>query len=158
MGEPSFTWDYGTDFRFVPWDQLILWPKPLSRIVAQMNWPTLEFFCASEFDSPDEPGSGLIHMNHDFVMKLDQLRARIEVPLHINSGFRTAAWNKRVGGKQSSAHRKGFAVDIRVAQSGRRFTIVEAALAMGFKRVGIGKTFVHLDASLTLSQQVLWLY
>lgn len=33
-------------------------------------------------------------------------------PLKINSGFRSSALNRAVGGSSTSAHRKGFAVDV----------------------------------------------
>jgi len=158
MATPSFTWDFGHDFRFLPWDQIVLWPKPLTRVLATMSWPKLENFLPHEFDSPDEPGSGLLYMDHHFVMKLDQLRTELGFPMRINSGYRTAAHNKAVGGKQSSAHRKGLGADVHCLSSGRRFLIAECALEMGFKRVGIGKTFLHLDASTHLPQKVIWLY
>ena len=34
----------------------------------------------------------------------------------------------------------------------------DAALKVGFKRIGVGKTFIHLDDDMTLPQNVIWNY
>jgi|TARA_Y100000310_G_C20668031_1_gene808695 uncharacterized protein YcbK (DUF882 family) len=44
---------------------------------------------------------------------LEKIRAKIERPLKINSGYRTSEWNENVGGAKSSQHLKGLAVDFR---------------------------------------------
>lgn len=121
-------------------------------------WKGIEFFKPEEFDSPDAPGSGGEHMDPAFIEKLDYLRAEIGYPLKITSGYRTDAHNKKVGGKESSAHLGGFAADISAPISKHRFGLVKMALQYGVKRIGIGQTFVHLDLHPTLPQGVIWLY
>lgn len=122
-----------------------------------MTWKDIEFFRPYEFDSPDSPGSGQ-KMDLSFVQKLDQLRKKLGFPLVVQSGFRTPEHNAQVGGVDCSAHEAGKAADLRALSSGTRFAILSAALNMGFTRIGIGKTFVHLDDDPTKPKQVAWLY
>lgn len=121
------------------------------------QWSDIKYFKPVEFDSPDAKGSGA-QMNLDFVAKLDKLREAVKMPLTILSGYRTPEHNAQVGGVDSSAHETGHAVDLFALSSGMRFLLIETALRMGFRRVGVGGSFVHLDDSLTHAQDVVWLY
>ncbi len=78
---------------------------------------------------------------------LDKTREKAGIPFVINSGFRTVAHNTKVGGVPNSAHIDGTAVDIRSRNSEETMRIVQSALEVGFTRIGIAKTFVHLDIS-----------
>jgi uncharacterized protein YcbK (DUF882 family) len=120
-------------------------------------WADVKHFKFSEFDDPTEKDSGL-NMSIEFIHLLDQLRTKVGFPFEVNSGFRTEAHNNAVGGKPESAHTKGLAADIHCSTSGDRYEIVARALELGFKRCGIGDSFVHLDLSFDLPQRVLWLY
>jgi uncharacterized protein YcbK (DUF882 family) len=111
----------------------------------------------NEFDSPDLPGSGW-SMSILFLNKLDDARALAGIPFIINSGFRTEAHNKKVGGKSDSSHLKGCAADIRVNDSRSRFIILKALQAVGFTRIGIGNGFIHVDDDQDKSQEVIWVY
>ncbi len=122
-----------------------------------MDWDNVIYFKSKEFDSPDKPGSGA-RMDPDFVRELDSLRHRLGFPLVINSGYRTTDHNTSVGGKADSAHTKGLAVDIKCHDSRTRFRIVVEAAFMGFTRIGVAKTFIHLDADDTKPRSVMWLY
>lgn len=121
------------------------------------NWDEIKYFKQQEFDSPDQVGTG-INMNFEFVKILDKIRKQCGFAFTINSGFRTPAHNATVGGKSESAHTDGLAVDIAVQDSRQRFLIIKYALENGIKRVGVAKTFVHLDYSIGLPQEVAWLY
>lgn len=44
---------------------------------------------------------------------LDLVRAHIDKPIHINSGYRCKELNEAVGGAENSYHMKGLAVDFR---------------------------------------------
>lgn len=121
------------------------------------HWQHVKHFHLKEFDSPDVPESGM-NMDLAFVLKLDAIRDRCGFPFKIRSGYRTAAHNARVGGVDSSAHEAGKAADIQAESSVARFKILTEAVRMGFQRIGIGKTFIHLDDDESKTQQVAWLY
>ena len=122
-----------------------------------MIWATIKHFKPSEFDSPDAPGSGVL-MNIAFVAKLDKLREMFGAPIIIRSGYRTAKHNAIVGGVDSSAHTGGHAADIAAVSSRTRFKLVDFAMTIGFRRIGIGTSFLHLDDSPDHDQDVIWLY
>ena len=46
--------------------------------------------------------------------KLEKLRKIIEKPIHITSGYRCFAYNRKVGGVANSYHLIGLAADIKV--------------------------------------------
>lgn len=120
-------------------------------------WEQIKHFKHSEFDSPDLADSG-INMNIEFIKMIDQLREICGFPFKINSGYRTEEYNKIVGGVDSSAHEKGVACDISVSNGREKYDIIRAAIELGFTRIGIGKTFVHLDMDFDLPQRVIWTY
>ena len=118
-----------------------------------------KYFKLSEFDSPDEPGSGS-KMNYTFLEKLDYARGNAGVSFKITSGYRTEAWNTKVGGRVGSSHLKGLAADIAFNGSRECFLIVKSLLDVGIKRIGISKTgrFIHCDVDNIKDGDVLWLY
>lgn len=120
-------------------------------------WSTIKHFQPYEFDSPDLPGSGH-QMDHDFIKLLDEIRELVGQPLYINSGFRTLTHNFMIDGKKDSAHLHGYAADIRCTNSTLRYKLQKAANQVGIRRIGIAKTFIHLDNSPDLDQDVSWLY
>ena len=104
----------------------------------------MKYFNYAEFDSPDLPGSG-VEMQGNFLSMLDEARGIAGIPFKITSGYRTEARNKKVGGVPSSAHVKGLAADIACTDSTKRMMIVRALLEVGFTRIGIADTFIHVD-------------
>lgn len=122
-----------------------------------MKWPGIRFFDSTEFDSPDSPGSGEL-MKLGFVKKLDILREECGFKIKVESGFRTPKHNTDVGGEPNSAHLTGEAADLVCINSRTRYVMLSNAMNLGFSRIGIGDTFIHLDDSTTLDQRVVWLY
>jgi uncharacterized protein YcbK (DUF882 family) len=122
------------------------------------EWDQIQYFKPCEFDSPDAPGSGEQHMHLSFIDKLEQLRHYCGFPFIINSGYRTHAHNAEVGGVANSAHTRGYAADIRIHSSRERFRLVDNALIIGFRRMGVAKTFIHLDDDPSKPPEMLWLY
>jgi zinc D-Ala-D-Ala carboxypeptidase len=117
----------------------------------------LTYFTITEFDSPDEVGSGY-RMNKDFIRRLDTARGIAGIPFKINSGYRTAAHNTKVGGRVGSSHKKGLAVDIGYYGSRERYLILNALMQVGINRIGIAKTFIHCDVDKNKDEDVIWLY
>ena len=59
-------------------------------------------------------GSDVVLLDEELVVLLQCIREHFGKPLHITSGYRTAAHNKSVGGAAYSQHLYGRAADIRV--------------------------------------------
>jgi len=126
------------------------------------NMSKFRYFKYSEFDSPDLKGSGE-RMNDDFIHMLDEARNCAGMPFHINSGFRTKEHNQSLRNRgfkavKNSAHLKGLAADIRCKTSRERWLIIDSLIFAGFKRIGVGKTFVHCDTDKTKTQDLIWDY
>ena len=117
----------------------------------------MKYFKLEEFDSSDEPGSGA-KMHKEILHMLDAVRKEYGKPIKINSGYRTEARNKKIGGVPNSSHLKGLAVDISCKNSKDRFALVNLLLKAGFKRIGIAGSFIHVDIDKNKSQNVIWGY
>ena len=121
-----------------------------------------KYFKLSEFDSPDRPGSGEL-MEHEVIQALDIARDIYGYPMVITSGFRTIEHNRSLiergyAASPNSSHLLGWAVDIAVPNSQRRFLMVEALLDAGFHRIGLGKTFIHVDMDPNKTPNCIWTY
>jgi len=114
-----------------------------------------EYFKLEEFACPD-CGKNLI--SPALVDRLNEAREIAEVPFIINSGYRCEKHNKEVGGSPTSSHLKGLAVDIRTTNSSDRFKILSSLLASNFRRLGVGKDFIHADLDSAKAQEVIWDY
>ena len=108
-----------------------------------INWLVLKHFKKEEFDC--RCGCGLNNMDDGFLLCLDEARGNAQIPFRINCGCRCEKHNKEVGGVKDSAHTKGLAVDISVSNDKSRFIIVSALLDLGFERVLLYPTFIHVD-------------
>jgi len=117
----------------------------------------MKYFTITEFDSPDEVGSGRL-MNVDFLEKLDLARSKFDKPIKINSGMRTSAHNAKVGGKSNSSHLTGYAADLHCNSSRDRYDLINCLLDVGFNRIGVGNTFIHVDSDPSKSPDVIWTY
>tara|TARA_R110000744_G_scaffold237580_1_gene355035 strand:- start:219 stop:578 length:360 start_codon:yes stop_codon:yes gene_type:complete len=116
-----------------------------------------KYFNYEEFDSPDLQGSGK-NMSDELISMLDVARKKYGKAIVPNSGFRTRDHNAKVGGTSNSSHLKGLAADIKCVNSTDRFKLEGILREVGFKRIGIGETFIHIDIDKDKSQNVLWTY
>jgi hypothetical protein len=123
------------------------------------EWSKIRWFSSEEFDSKDLPGSGLSGMQAPFIFKLDELRGRWGKALSVNSGFRTAEHNARVGGKPNSAHLRGLAADLKTSGLTEAIRLAICAAQMGFKRIGVDKAgrYIHVDLDEALPMAT-WFY
>lgn len=117
----------------------------------------MKYFKIEDFDSPDMKGSGS-RMDGKFLQRLDYARYLAGIPFVINSGYRTRKHNDKVGGSPNSSHTRGYAVDIHCTDSVSRSKILDALKAAGFTRIGIAKTFIHVDNDPDKAPNVVWLY
>lgn len=124
-----------------------------------MNWDKYTFFSREEFDSKSEGEEGTgDNMQERFLDSLHHARIIAGVPFVINSGYRTAAHNAKVGGVPNSSHTKGYAADIRTRNNEERYKILSALVRVGFDRIGIAKTFIHVDSDPDKTENRVWLY
>ena len=91
------------------------------------------------------------------VNRLQQVRDEIGQSIKITSGLRCSARNEAEGGNAFSAHLSGHAADISCTHSHKRMILLPALCDL-FHRVGIAKTFIHVDIDPTKDQGVLWTY
>ena len=97
------------------------------------------------------------NMNKDFLFVLDEAREFAGIPFVINSAYRSPEHPLSIK-NPSSSHIKGLAVDIKATDSKTRFKIVKALIEVGFTRIGIADTFIHVDLDLNKTQNVIWTY
>ena len=117
----------------------------------------LKYFTLDEFDCPTFKGSG-VNMDSTLLRMLDDLRERYGKPLRVTSGYRTKEHNEAVGGVPNSSHLRGVAVDIAATSSRERHDILKLAFEVGFDRIGIANSFLHLDIDDTKPKDCIWTY
>jgi uncharacterized protein YcbK (DUF882 family) len=118
-------------------------------------WENVEHFSPEEFDSPDKEGSGRM-MNIYLIFLLEEIRKRINLPIKITSGYRTIEHNRKVNGDFDSSHLKGLAADIYCENNVYRYLILQYALLLRVKRIGIYKKHIHIDIDKSKQQFVFW--
>jgi len=121
----------------------------------------MRHFNLTEFDSKDVPGSGC-HMDVNFLKMIDLARSYAGVPFIITNGFRTPEYQedlKRRGYQvaQNSSHLIGKAADI-AAPDHTKKAIIDGLYQAGFRRIGIGRTFIHCDNDSAKVNPAVWGY
>lgn len=91
-------------------------------------------------------GTGKITINEDALDRLQELRVMLGKPMIVNSAFRSAEHNRRVGGAPGSKHLQGTAFDISMANHDP-VTFIAMAREAGFKGIGTypRSNFIHID-------------
>lgn len=122
-----------------------------------MSWfKDKEFFCRCgrpECDAPKQPHPLLLS-------KLELARAYYGQPMRVTSGARCPTQNAAVGGKPDSTHLTATGADIACSSSRDRWQMLAAFGMAGFRRLGIGKGFVHVDVAADPAHplDVVWTY
>lgn len=116
-----------------------------------------EFFTQRDFERASPPCS-IEDMDKEFMEMLTIARWHSGVPYKINSAYRTYNHELQKGRDGTSSHTKGMAIDIRAEDSRTRFMIIDGLLKAGFVRIGIGKSFIHVDDDPDKDQEVIWEY
>lgn len=89
-------------------------------------------------------------VSDELVEKLQKLRELTNFPITITSGYRCPAQQKNLRAlgyetaKGVSSHERGLAVDI-VCGAFDGKMLAELARKAGFKNIGIGRRFIHVD-------------
>ena len=113
----------------------------------------LRYFKLSEFAFKC---CGSVAMNEEFLLKLDRARAIAKIPFIVTSGYRCEKHNRAIGSLDTSSHLKGRAADIACTSDRNRYLILVAAIASGIKRIGVYKTFLHLDYDRKKTSRMIW--
>lgn len=103
------------------------------------------------------PPCKLSEINIDLLDALDVARSLYGRPMIITSAYRTKDYEHLKGRSGSSSHCKGLAVDIACQDSTTRLKLVLALTRAGFRRIGIGPSFIHVDID-DVKPKSLWLY
>jgi uncharacterized protein YcbK (DUF882 family) len=108
------------------------------------------YFKSNELACKDGCGFGLLQMRQETLIRADKFREKLGRPVTVTSAIRCASHNKKVGGKKSSFHLIGEALDFEVSGFKDLKEKVTAAIQAGFGGVGIcvdknGNGFIHCD-------------
>lgn len=94
-------------------------------------------------------GSDKVLYSTELMEKLEELRAYGGFTVSINSGYRTPAYNKKIGGASRSQHVLGNAADIVVRKEGKVVDTKKLCClcqSLGFKGIGyISANAIHVD-------------
>jgi uncharacterized protein YcbK (DUF882 family) len=79
--------------------------------------------------------------------KLIALAQSIGRPLRLNSGYRTPAYNRSIGGAKNSMHVQRKAIDIQWPLPGTegKKQFIQKAIDAGFLGIGCYNSFIHVD-------------
>jgi uncharacterized protein YcbK (DUF882 family) len=102
------------------------------------NFTLVEFAC--------HDGSDIVLVHPWLVDGLELIRRHFGKPVHVNSGYRTRSYNKRIGGATNSRHCLGLAADIDIREVSPS-EVADFAESMDFGGVGRYNTFTHVDVS-----------
>ena len=110
-------------------------------------------FRVREFACRD--GADLVKIDTDLVELLERIRTAACGAVTVNSGYRTASYNQKVGGARASQHLLGRAADIQVSGASPLLVgqIAEYYLG-GHGGIGVYQTFTHLDTRTAHPQRV----
>ena len=88
---------------------------------------------------------------------LNPLREKFGKPIRITSGFRTPELNKAVGGKQTSQHTKGEAVDITAVNKADNKELFELCKTLDFDQLidESNLTWIHISYKVPNRKQIL---
>ena len=102
------------------------------------NFKPYEFACHN--------GADTIKVDGRLIKVLQQIRDHFGKPVSITSGYRTPAYNTKVGGASNSYHVKGMAADITVTGvSNREVAKFASTIANGVGLYNYTGGFVHVD-------------
>ena len=104
------------------------------------------------------PACSVKDLNSKLVERIIMAQRMCGEQFVITSGFRSQSYERSKGRKGSSSHCKGLAVDVSAISSHLRFKIVAGCILAGFPRLGIGKTFLHIDIDETKPHPIIFHY
>ena len=112
-------------------------------------------FKSNEFDCKGTGCCSTTLIDEQLINYLQKIRTHFGKPVHINSGYRCATHNEKVGGAKASKHATGQAADIKI-NGVAPAEIAKYAESIGVLGIGLYETnsdgyFVHIDTRITKS-------
>ena len=109
------------------------------------RWDEYPNFTADEFACKH---TGKNEMQHEFMVRLQALRAEYGKSMRITSGYRHPSHPVERVKTNSGAHSTGRACDVAVSGA-EAYRLIQLAMKHGFTRIGINQKgtsrFIHLD-------------
>lgn len=112
------------------------------------DWAEIKRFKPTEFKHPEK-------MGYEFMLWLDKLAVKADVPIVLTSSYRSPEYNDSVGGASNSAHTDVPCNAVDIGERPResdpnwnysRFQIVASAIKLGCTRIGTyANGSLHLD-------------
>ena len=93
-----------------------------------------------------------------FMKKLQEIRDHYGKPMVVRSGYRCKQHNLEAGGVANSVHLDGNAADIEILDGANRFNFIQVCIALGIKRIGLHKQFIHIDIADNRPSPQVWFY
>lgn len=122
--------------------------------MSDLDWSRWPNFSEAEMRCKE---TGRCEMNPAFMDRLQRLRMLVGKPLKVTSGYRDPSHSAERAKPQPGTHAMGRASDIE-ANGQLQFFIVAQAVGLGFKGIGIAKTFIHLDDWDGAPRPNIWIY
>lgn len=114
-------------------------------VALSRNFKVREFACCD--------GTDTVFVSPELVAVLQKIRDHFGKAVNINSGYRTEAHNKKVGGAAYSQHKYGTAADISVpGVTPAKVAAYAETLLPGKGGIGIYSSFTHVDVRLVKSR------
>jgi len=113
----------------------------------------VKFFQIEEFDCQH---TGNNEMDPDFLERLDNLRLVCGFPFIITSGYRDPSHPIEAKKSKPGTHAQGIACDIKITDPNQRYLLINRAISMEFRGIGVASDFVHVD--FRREPGVIWTY
>lgn len=113
------------------------------------------YFSAGEFE---KLGCSIRNIDAISLSRLNRCRHIAGIPFVLTSAYRSPSHEVLKGRPANGPHTTGQAFDIACTSNAARFKIVDAALKVGFTRIGIGPNFIHLDDCTDKPSPRIWSY
>jgi hypothetical protein len=119
---------------------------------------TLSELTVTDTDEDNTPSSIALKRLTGTARHMEAVRALLKKPIIVNSGYRSPAVNKAVGGSPTSAHALGYAVDFVCSDFGDPMAICRAIVAsdIAFDQLILERNlWVHISFDPRMRHQVL---
>jgi hypothetical protein len=119
---------------------------------------TLAELTVTDTDEDNTPSSIALKRLATTARHMEAVRALLKKPIIVNSGYRSPALNKAVGGSPTSAHALGYAVDFVCSDFGDPMAICRAIAAsdIAFDQLILERNlWVHISFDPRMRHQVL---